>query len=217
MKFLDKLFKKLKKKSRRLYRSGWNVYPTEVAISSFGSINATSEDKRKTVKPKAVMKELFSDKKKKVRVDLTNLDEKIKAIKKRRDFMEYDLNLSTHDEEKVLNWLKARKKFKKYASLFKWRTTTPAMIQKLLKEYKLNLGEVITYKRCIPAEAIEEMEKFTDAYGKVEKSPPQLKIIADIDETKKDPIILGQSPFGNYFYVLGAWDKEVEIMDELYG
>jgi len=34
-------------------------------------------------------------------------------------------------------------------------------------------------------------------------------------ERKKDPILLASSPFGKWFYILGAWDKEVEIVDDL--
>ena len=34
-------------------------------------------------------------------------------------------------------------------------------------------------------------------------------------ETRKDPILLAKSPFGNWFYVLGAWDKEVQYIDDL--
>lgn len=205
-------FKKLRKKSKRLWRSGWELEGGVINVSSFNSNE--SEDKRKQVKPKDVMKELFA---KKVKIDLNNLDNKIKAIQKRRDFMEYDLNLHTGDEDKVISWLKSRKKYAKNVDLFNWNTTTQAKVDKLLEKYQLTVGSVIEYKRCIPAEAIDEMEAFTKACGKVMRRTPIIKIIADKDETKKDPILLGESPFGNFYYVLGAWDKEVEIMDELYG
>lgn len=207
------LFKRLRKKSKRLWRGGWSDRPQDVAVlSGFGTMG--EKDKRKEAKPKDVMKELFSGK---AKVDLTNLDEKIKAIRKRRDFMDYELDLSVGDENRVIEWLKARKKYPKYGQLFNWHTTTQPKVDKLLKKYQLKVGSVMEYKRCIPVEAIDEMERFTKSCRRVTASTPIIKIIADADETKKDPILLGQSPFGNFFYVLGAWDKEVEIMDELYG
>jgi len=77
------------------------------------------------------------------------------------------------------------------------------------------------YYSTIPKEAIDELEKFVHAYSKVSKLKPVLKLI--IDDTpkspergkKKDPILLAGSPFGKWFYILGAWDKEVEIVDDL--
>lgn len=211
---LERFLKRLRRKSKRLFRTGWNVQG-EIQVSSFESFGSSgSKDKRKEVKPKAVMKELLGEK---AKIDLVNLDQKIKVIKKRANFMEDELEIGASDERKVLNWLEARKKYPKNGSLFCWKTTTQTKIDALLKKYKLSLGTISFYKRCIPEEAIDEMEKFTKACRKVTKTNPDIKIIADPDETKKDPIILGVSPFGNFFYVLGAWDKEVEIMDELYG
>ena len=213
---LERFLKKLRKKSKRLYRTGWdNQGEIHVeSIGTLGSFGSSSKDKRKEVKPKAVMKELLGEK---AKIDLTNLDQKIKVIKKRAEFMEDEIEIGASDERKVLSWLNARKKYPRNATLFCWKTTTQTKIDTLLSKYQLALGSISFYKRCIPEEAIDEMEKFTKACRKVTNTHPEIKIIADKDETKKDPIVLGVSPFGNFFYVLGAWDKEVEIMDELYG
>jgi hypothetical protein len=32
---------------------------------------------------------------------------------------------------------------------------------------------------------------------------------------KRDPILLVQSPFGFYWQILGAWDKEMMLLSEL--
>ena len=79
-------------------------------------------------------------------------------------------------------------------------------------------------------EAIDELEKFMKEYEKVSPgTKPVLKLIiddipekapdgkvkGDSIERKKDPILLASSPFGRFFYILGAWDKEVEIVDDL--
>jgi len=78
-----------------------------------------------------------------------------------------------------------------------------------------------SYSKNIPMEAIDELEKFLKEYTKVtdEKDKPILRLIIDdvpeSKERKKDPILLASSPFGRYYYILGAWDKHVEIVDDL--
>jgi len=36
----------------------------------------------------------------------------------------------------------------------------------------------------------------------------------ELDE-KRDPILLAQSPFGFYYNILGAWEKEMVYLPEL--
>lgn len=217
MKMLDKLIKKLKRKAKPLYRSGRFhgsiAWDSPVTVSSFTGDESKRKDKRKVVKPKEVMGEILAEQPK---MDLRDLDKQIKAIEKRRDFMEDDLGLGVSEENKVLNWLKNRKKYEKYKKLFNWNVTTNEEVTKLCSKYQLKTGSISDYKRCIPQEALDEIESFIAAYKKVSKERPRITIIGDIDETKKDPIALGESPFGNWHYVLGAWDKEVEYMEELY-
>jgi hypothetical protein len=66
-------------------------------------------------------------------------------------------------------------------------------------------------------EAIDELEKFINSYNKVSNITPVLTLIIDEGgkEDKKDPILLAGSPFGKWYYLLGAWDKEVEFVDDL--
>jgi hypothetical protein len=66
-------------------------------------------------------------------------------------------------------------------------------------------------------EGIEELEKYAKTYAKVRDDEPCVGLIIDDGgkEQKKDPILIAGSPFGNWFYILGAWDKEVEYIDDL--
>jgi hypothetical protein len=49
---------------------------------------------------------------------------------------------------------------------------------------------------------------------------PVFYVIAEPDKFRKayerrDPILLVQSPFGFYWQILGAWDKEMILLSEL--
>jgi hypothetical protein len=64
------------------------------------------------------------------------------------------------------------------------------------------------------------MKKYTDNMEKLCKKKPVFYVIAEPDKFKKayekrDPILLVQSPFGFYWQILGAWDKEMILLSEL--
>lgn len=219
------LIKKLRKKQVLGWRSSWasggfisiNDFSDSSSLIVDGvAVGQKKEDKRKEVKPKDVVKEIYG---KDPDLDFTNLDEKIKAIKKRRDFIVDDLGLVAEEENQALVWLMARKKGAKLSKEFVWPVTTQETVNQLLTKYKLTQATINQYHLALPEEAVDEMEKFTKLWKKVTKAKPEFVIIADIikEKTKRrDPILLVTSPFGAYFFVLGAWDKEVEIMHELF-
>ena len=169
---------------------------------------------KKQYKPIEVMEHLLI--KEQIKFDVTDINEKIAAIEFRIDFIKNELGHNTHEEEKVLSWLKARKQFKKFGKQFKWAVTNKEKVKWFCKKYNLRQSGWATYHRNVPNEALAELKKYLDLYSKVSDTDPKLIIIGDHDETKKDPILIASSPFGNYFYIIGAWDKEVEIMEELY-
>ena len=218
-----------RKGAKYLWRTGEvrGTEPNELPVAQYavynessGSAKSAKIDERIEVKPKDVVKEVLC-KDDEVKLDFTNLKEKIKAVEKRRDFMKEDLGLSTQDEDKALDYLRAKlalTKNKNAKTLFPWHITTTEKIMALCNKYKVSQGTLSGYKRCVPQEALDAIEKYLKAYKLVSKRQPIFMLIVDVGgaEAKKDPIIYVDSPFGNYFYVLGAWDKEVEIIDELF-
>lgn len=225
-------FRRKRKDIPQAWRPSWaweelqnNVEQGEfLAITATGGTTRYQEgvpkDTRKVVKPKDVIGELNV---KKPNLDFTNLDERIKAIRKRIDFMEDDLGIEATEEKIALTWLEARKKAVSLGILdeFKWPVTTGEEVRKLLRKYKLEQGSITNYHLAIPAEAIDEMEKYVKLCRKVTKEEVEVFIIADEVEKRdkfrrKDPIIIATSPFGKYFHIIGAWDKEVEILHELF-
>ena len=177
-----------------------------------GEIKVT-EDTRKEVKPIEVFQELTADE---PQIDLNGLDKKIEIVKRRSKLFK-QLSGSSFDEDMALKYLRARKNFPKYGKLFVWKITTDDKIQALCKQYKVQLVSFGGYKKNVPMEALDQLEKFLDAHEKVTDVKPDFSLIVDSGgkETRKDPILLARSPFGKWYYILGAWDKEVEIVDDL--
>lgn len=228
-----------------LYRSGWELGSqssmpinsgvywtgsnsiTNVSLDSTQAIQATKKmDERIEKKPVEVFKEIIAET---PVMNIVDLDGQIAMVEKRKD-MFAELGVSPVDEYEALMFLKARKVGLEQEVHFGWSTTTFDMIEKLLKKYKLSYVDFGSYAKNIPMEAIDELEKFMAEYKKVRDDKPVLKLIIDespvrdeagkVKETvsrerKKDPILLASSPFGRWFYILGAWDKEVQIVDDL--
>jgi len=188
--------------------------PSEVAYISTSSSETKKEDLRIEKKPVEVFKEILSEEPK---LDLGSLDKKIQLVEKRISVLKDLLGQDIGDDIEALNFLKARQKLLKTKTEFKWATTNFKMIDDLTKKYKLRMVDFQSYAKNVPMEAVDELEKFLKQYKKVRDDNPILKLIIDEGgkETKKDPILLASSPFGKWFYVLGAWDKEVEVVDDL--
>ena len=203
------------------YQSFGNQFSDSIELSNTAtqSSSIVKTDDRKELKPIEVFKELTADK---PNLDLNDLDSKIKAIKKRIDFMKDDIGAPAIEEQNVLSWLEARKKGvkAKIMAQFYWPVTTTQKLIDLLKKYKLIETTFNEYSLAVPQEAIDEMEKYVKLCRKVTKDEPEFILVVEdtpIQKTKhRDPIILATSPFGKFLHVLGAWDKEVEIMHELY-
>ena len=122
---------------------------------------------------------------------------------------------SLGQEHTSISFLKARRKDEKHKDKVKWAITNQEMIDKLCKRYKVQMVCLGDYYRLVPKEGVDEIEKFAEAMSNVSRTEPLFKLIISDEEQPKDPILLAQSPFGNWWYVLGAWDKEVEIVDDL--
>ena len=220
-KFIKSLVQKLRgnKQNEYMWRSGWELgsnMGTEVAYTFTQSPTQAAEKKEDTrivKKPVEVYKEIVSET---PDMNLVGLDSKIKLVEKRiRVMKEVGGNLG--DENEALGFLRARKQYLKHKGSFSWAVTNLSMIDALIKKYKLSYVDFSSYSRNVPGEAIDELEKFGAVYNAVRDDQPVLKLIIDSGgkEQKKDPILLASSPFGKWFYILGAWDKEVEIVDDL--
>ena len=225
LKKLKNFIKRLKKGSKRVYYSG------SLHNTSFSNIGITTtpqddngdntqekyKDTRIDKKPVDVWKEIIVET---PQIDLTNIKEKIKVVETRKKFLIDYMGVNPSDEIEALEYLKAREiilKNRKILSLFNWPATMHVLIEKLCNTYKVIKVNFKGYYKTVPTEALEELQKFIDAWEKVREDEPIIDLIIDCGgkETKKDPIMIAGSPFGKWYYILGAWDKEVEIVDDL--
>jgi hypothetical protein len=175
----------------------------------------TAKDLRVEKKPVEIVSEIIA---KKPEIQVGAIDDQIKIVKARLKVLKR-FNGQTGDELLALRYLKARKRFTKNEKLFPWAITTDAMISELVKKYQVQFVNFGSYSKSVPIEATDQLEKFSTAWEKTvdDEFTPDIKLITDYKgpEHKKDPILLAESPFGAWWYVLGAWDKEVEIVDDL--
>lgn len=227
---LLKWIKKHKKKATPMYVSGYQETPTEsTTVWQFNHSSPTvmqtsdyretknipAEDKRIEKKPIEVVAEIIGEQ---PIINLVDLKKQIKVVERRARLLEDELNIKPNDENLALQYLRARLLYKKYESQFKWAITTNELIDKLLTKYKLCSVAFQGYYKNVPMEAIDELEKFIKAWRNiVKKGEPELRLIIDDGgkEQKKDPILIASSPFGKWWYVLGAWDREVEVVDSI--
>jgi hypothetical protein len=113
---------------------------------------------------------------------------------------------------------KTAKTFKDYYTGFD--TTDQESVDKLLGKYKLVMNDSDIFVPEFPDEAIIIMKEFTKTTLALCNQKPNFFVIGEEKDFKKkyekrDPILLAQSPFGLYFHILGAWDKEMILLTEL--
>ena len=173
-------------------------------------------DERQEIKPITVMNELET-----VPTPFTceNLDKKIAVLKDKTKLV--NQHFAKEQLNGLIKRLQNRKKYKKYFKFYnKFPNTTDGNIDKLLEKYKLVMKESHIFVPVFPDDAIQVMKEYAEVTKKVSGEKPVFYVIAEHKdfvkkEEKLDPILLVQSPFGFFWQVLGAWDKEILLLHEL--
>jgi hypothetical protein len=160
-----------------------------------------------------------------VKTDPAYVDEQIETIKDKLDTIkssDYDMNYGTTELASILMRMENRKQYathEKFYSEFPY--TTPAKIADLIKNHSyLKLGQVAQFIADMPKDAVDIMKAYSKETKKLCGKKAVYYIIADKNdfqksESRRDPILLAQSPFGHFWQILGAWDEEMIIVDEL--
>ena len=193
-----------------------------------GGYNDSGKDskppKKMKVKPKDILDELERTP---TMWSLENIDDKILIMK---DRVELTTQSQTRQElNDLIGRLENRKKLrdkdssdkKTFQSYFnQFDTTNDEKIQKLLKKYDIVMKSADIFIPEFPDEAIKIMKQFSKKVEKITGKKPIYYVIATNDNfeevyEKRDPILLAQSPFGIYYYILGAWDTEMLYLPEL--
>lgn len=192
----------------------------ENTIAPFLSPVSMGEDKDERVdkKPVEVLAELetvptpFN-------IDEEDLDAKISLFKNKSSLTSQRYTKAQIDG--FTKRLENRKKYRENVKFFgQFKNTTDEKIDALLSKYKLEMNESELFIPTFPKEAIDVMTEYTKVCKRELKETPVFYVIAEEKDFKKkrkklDPILLVQSPFGFYWQILGAWDKEMLLLSEL--
>ncbi len=151
--------------------------------------------------------------------NMSNLDDKISILEYKRDLIVQ--KYSKREVEGLLERLHNRKKYHKFKDFFEsFQNTTDEKIDALLAKYDLVMQTSDLFVPEFPDIAIKTMKEYSDKMASLCDKKPVFYVIAEPDKFKKayekrDPILLVQSPFGFYWQILGAWDKEMILLSEL--
>ncbi len=93
-------------------------------------------------------------------------------------------------------------------------------IIELVSKYKPVLKSSELFIAAFPDDAVMIMRSYVENTVALCGKKPLFYVIAEEqmfkeEYKKKDPILLAQSPFGCYWQILGAWDKEMILLQEL--
>ncbi len=209
-----------------LYTEAVSTNTNNVHMFQSGKQVGSPKDYRKEVQPIEVFNEI---KKEGLEPNFNDLDKKIETVTKRIEILREHLS-EEHlmDEHKALFFLRNRRKYletrKKYP--LDWAMTNREAVDDLCKRYKLQVVPLKQYYTLVPNEGLKEMNRYTKAYEAITGDKPIFELVIKEKEVKKeeekqrtrkdrDPILLANSPLGNFMFVLGAWDEEVEYVDEI--
>ena len=201
-----------------LLNNDWIGGTTIITNPSSLDVNSqpTKKDERIEATPVSVMAEL-----ERVPTPFTieGLEEKIATLSDKTKLLN-----QRFAKDQIKGLLKRLENRRKYAENFKFYNsfpnTTDEKIDNLLKKYKLIMKTSDLFVPTFPKEAIDIMKEYSRVTKAATKEKPVYYVIAEEKDFKEkykklDPILLAQSPFGFYWQILGAWDKEMLLLHEL--
>lgn len=181
--------------------------------------NKKPTDERKEVSPKDVFGELER---------IPNpVDCNPNRLAMKIELMERKINLGIDQRytkehmQGLIDCLKNRLRYDEFKKFYEqYQYTNMEKIEQLLQKYKLCMKESTLFVPTFPEDATKAMEDYTAKTKKLTGKRPVFYVIAKEDDFKKkwkkhDPILLVQSPFGFYWQILGAWDDEMLLLEEL--
>lgn len=198
------------------YKNYNNTIPQTRVDFDSSMTEEKKKDERIAANPLSVMQELET-----VPTPFTveNLDEKIETLKDKTKLL--NQRYAKEQIEGLCKRLQNRKKYRDEVEFYSgFPNTTDEKIDNLLEKYKLEIAISDLFIPTFPKEAIEIMKKYTEVTLKITGEAPVYYVIAEHKDFMKkyeklDPILLAQSPFGFYWQILGAWDKEMLLLSEL--
>lgn len=150
---------------------------------------------------------------------LLGIDEKIYMMKTKEDLIVQQY--AKREITSLILRMENRKKYLEHKAFFdSYQNTTDEKIDLLLVKYELVMKTSDIFVPEFPDIAIKRMKEYEDKVKLICDKKPVFYVIAEAKDfvkkyEKRDPILLVQSPFGFYWQILGAWDKEMLLLSEL--
>lgn len=182
--------------------------------------------KKKTRTPKGVYEmKLLHDESVKINTNPEYVDGQIADFKEKLALLtknDRDMRNGTHQISSIILRMENRKQYADFKDFFdQYPYTTTERIKKVIDEHenlKIDLPE--QFIADMPNDAIQAMKDYNKSCKKLCGKEAVFYLIADEKDFKrtqgrKDPILLAQSPYGHVWQILGAWDEEMLLLDEL--
>lgn len=152
-----------------------------------------------------------------VNIQLSDFKNKLALLKTESDYRRGVSEICS-----IIIRLQNRKEYSKFKSFFEeYAYTTTSKVQGFIKAHNyLKLDKVEQFVADMPKEATQAMRDYNAKTKEMCKKSAIFYIIADQADFRKtaqrrDPILLAQSPFAHVWQILGAWDKEMLMLEEL--
>lgn len=199
-----------------------------VAVSSGGFSDGQQQGQKKVVRPKDVLGEL---EKVPTNFSLDAIEDKIAILKDKAELITQ--RYAKREVQALIQCLEHRKQYKKkmkgkrgkpnatFGQFFsQFDATNEQKVKALTDKYDLAMNDADLFIPEFPDVAVQTMKEYTAAVKELTGKEPRYYVIAQPSDfqkkvEKRDPILLSQSPFGFYYYILGAWDEEMLYLPEL--
>lgn len=164
-----------------------------------------------------------------VPADFNELDSKLSTYMRIHDLIRLDSSRGNRETiQDVIQRLQNRKKYmtdKKLREFFEqFKNTTDEALNHLLdRNQHLRIGPADDFIPEMPVDAHEKMLSYSDTVVSMCGAKPVFYLIAKISDFRqkgheregRDPILLAQSPIGFYWQIIGAWDEEMTLVNDL--
>lgn len=201
---------------------------TATTITNGATIISTKRGKEsKKLTPKKVYSlKMLHDEAFKINMDPKYVDKQIEDFREKLSLMKdprYN-NQAAGEINSITLRMENRKKYSepKIREFFEqYPYTTNKRINSVIKKHDyLQLGGIDQFIADMPKDATMTMKMYDEKTQEMCGKRAVFYIIADKKDFKKtdsrrDPILLAQSPFGHFWQILGAWDEEMLFLEEL--
>lgn len=204
---------------------------SQIAVP-IGKKGAKAEKSKKEPKapekltPKGVYDlKLLNDPAFKINTDPAYIEKQISEFKDKLNMLsaeEFDMRNGIKEIESIKIRMENRKKYPQFHDFYdQFAYTTSSKIDEVLKKNDyLQLGQVAQFLADMPADAVQTMKDYSAKTKELCGKDAVYYIVADKKDfqksnSRRDPILLAQSPFGHFWQILGAWDKEMIFLEQL--